>query len=251
MKRRKLIGAFTLIEMLTVIAIITILAGLLIPTVIGAMRDARLKVMKGMMSSLQLAIQLYYDDWNAYPPDSMEPNPGSMSLDNDTHPSTPAECLAFYLCTTFTPRSDVGNVQKGVTPGLTPGGRETYATKSGGPYYEGDQKFLKVFRTVDWPALIDAWDQPLLYNAPGGLYGDPLHNTNSYDLFSFGVNGKSKLATISIRPACTPPAWVDADWDTIMTDDKCGNDVNPNEGGNRYSPADEYVEEEADDINNW
>jgi len=58
------------------------------------------------------------------------------------------------------------------------------------------------------------------------------------------------LATVRIGQAYDPPTmWTDTQWDTIMTDDECGNDVNPNEGGNRYSG--DYVEEEADDINNW
>ncbi len=270
MKRRRLGGAFTLVEMLTVIAIITILAGLIIPTVIGAMRNARQAVMTGMMSNLQTAIQVYYDDWNAYPPDSMEPNPASMGMDDDTHPSTPAECLAFYLGTSFTPRQSVGRVWIDDGSGgrkrndddtntdgvddehLVPGAREVSATKTAGPYYKADKKFVKGFRVDVWPSLTDAWDQPLLYNAPGGLYGEPLHNSSSYDLFTFGVNGESKEATVTVRQAYTLPAmWTDTEWDTIMTDAECGNDVDPNYGGNRYDPTNDYVEEEADDINNW
>jgi prepilin-type N-terminal cleavage/methylation domain-containing protein len=60
-------GAFTLIEMLTVIAIIGILAAMLVPTLAGAKKRAMEKMAKVEMSGLNSAISQYYSEYNSLP----------------------------------------------------------------------------------------------------------------------------------------------------------------------------------------
>lgn len=58
---------FTLIEMLVVIVIIMILAGLLIPTVMRAICNGKAGSMKSLLSSLEQAAKAYEVDTGAYP----------------------------------------------------------------------------------------------------------------------------------------------------------------------------------------
>ena len=63
------VRAFTLIEMLTVIAIIGILAAILITTVPIAMRKARIATANADVSNLTQAATAYSLDFGAFPPD--------------------------------------------------------------------------------------------------------------------------------------------------------------------------------------
>ena len=63
------VRAFTLIEMLTVIAIIGILAAILIPIVQVAMKKARIATASADVSNLTQAATAYSLDFGAFPPD--------------------------------------------------------------------------------------------------------------------------------------------------------------------------------------
>ena len=66
--------AFTLIEMLTVIAIIAILTGLVIPAVIMAKRKARAAKAQSDIAALASAITMYISDFGAPPPTTTTPS---------------------------------------------------------------------------------------------------------------------------------------------------------------------------------
>jgi len=247
--------AFTLVEMLTVIAIIGVLAGLIIPAVISAIRNAKITRCKSEIANLKTGIDMYYSDWGYYPPDSMEPNPTTMTLSDLTHPSTPAECLIFFLGTRFTPSSTNGKVSDNVDlTGPEYGNREAYGNKTRGPYTEFRGEQLAIFRPGNWPAFVDPWGQPYLYNAPGGLYGNPKHNTASYDIFSVGPNGLTAQAALNIRSYLTQ---TDLGWESLINNNdggtppqyRAGNDVDPQRGGNAFIGR--YGYSDADDINSW
>lgn len=60
-------SAFTLIEVITVIAIIIILIGLLSPALRRAREQAIIEKARAMVGSLEVALSMYYMDYGAYP----------------------------------------------------------------------------------------------------------------------------------------------------------------------------------------
>ena len=65
---------FTLLELLTVVVIIAILAGLLLPAVMRARRHARKIEVRNMVASIARALENFKIDYNQYP---WEPPPSS------------------------------------------------------------------------------------------------------------------------------------------------------------------------------
>lgn len=73
MKRK----AFTLIELLIVVAIIAILAAIAVPNFLEAQTRSKVSRCKADMRSAVTAIEAYYVDWNRYPFDGHNYNSGS------------------------------------------------------------------------------------------------------------------------------------------------------------------------------
>ena len=67
-------GGFTLIELMVVIAIIAILAGLVVPAVMDAMRGVRQNALRLEVDALAQAVQRYHDKYGEYPPDGSDWN---------------------------------------------------------------------------------------------------------------------------------------------------------------------------------
>lgn len=63
-------AAFTLLELVVVIAIVVVLIGLLSVGLIGARQKAARRATQGRMAQLELAIEMYYNDYRTYPPDT-------------------------------------------------------------------------------------------------------------------------------------------------------------------------------------
>jgi prepilin-type N-terminal cleavage/methylation domain-containing protein len=71
MKNRK-IKAFTIIELLTVIAVIAILLGLLIPSMNMVLKSANVAKQKVQLSSIDQALLAFRNDYGDYPPSTLD-----------------------------------------------------------------------------------------------------------------------------------------------------------------------------------
>jgi len=101
--------AFTLIELLIVVAIIAILAAIAVPNFLEAQTRAKVSRAKADMRTCATALESYAVDWNKYPPDCTG---GAGSFGN------PADCIApQYLNSTITtPVSYISSAEALVDP---------------------------------------------------------------------------------------------------------------------------------------
>lgn len=76
-------SGFTLIELLVVIAIIMILAGLLMPAVMGAKESARKAKAKTDVKQLDIALKAVLADYREWPSAIGGPSTSSRDVDND------------------------------------------------------------------------------------------------------------------------------------------------------------------------
>lgn len=82
--KRKTKGGFTLVELLTVIVIIGILAGLAVPAIFSAISTARRATIQMEITQIGMAIEKYKTEHGDYPPDfAGTSNGGATGDDND------------------------------------------------------------------------------------------------------------------------------------------------------------------------
>jgi len=152
-------AGFTLVELLIVIAIIGVLAGLVMAAVTRANAKAKEAVAKTMIDNIRTAMTNYHEDVGYYPSGGAENDEGIINL-----------VLALY------------------DPSEAEGGK-------GGPnspYYDFKESDLEPSKSSSGSkVLIDPWGSPWRYvrarDAAGNIK-DGVHSRHSYDLWSIGPN---------------------------------------------------------------
>lgn len=177
-RRRRPGPGFTLVELLVVITVISILAGMLLVAIMTARGAVSRNMAQTIVSEVAMAIEQYSDAYSQAPP---EKAPG---------PLRGPECLAVFLGRGLLPNET----------GLSPEKKDAIRARR-------DFFPLREHLTADvdkngFLELVDPWDMPLIYNrtefpdAPrtnplDWSYADPanrpLHNPTTYDLFSCGA----------------------------------------------------------------
>jgi len=94
---------FTLIEMMVVIAIISILTAIIMTNFSGAKAKARDAKRISDLGNIQLALELYFDRCNAYPKSNVEPVTGEVTLTNG---GTEEDCMRKKPDNTYYTMSD-------------------------------------------------------------------------------------------------------------------------------------------------
>ncbi len=222
MKNKK---AFTLMELLTVIAVMAVLAGLLLPALNRARASARTAAAESMIASLQVALSMYNMDYGVYPASSAT---GTQRNGNSFHADFD------------------GGEPNNLVAALT-------AMTKGGPYMEFRGRDLD--ENPNYPqagrnyVVLDPWGRAYVYTArryspsPGdwanvNLNHGPFYpdddNTenNTYNIFSLGPDGHSVGETLTAAD----------DWnnDALLSDADAGHWRGAAETSDRY-----------DDINSW
>jgi len=161
-KHKKL--AFTLVELLTVLVIITMLVALLIPALVVVRNMAKETQQKAQLTTIEMGLTAFKNDYGDYPPSDWQGNPLRTDYSG---PQMLAEALVGWDLLGFHPKSawradgkdkDGGNdAYLGATTG-TPTEREENLRQRVGPYLE--------------LATTNAFRLEQLFNDTKGLAGD-------------------------------------------------------------------------------
>lgn len=142
---------FTLVELITVVAILGILITLTVGAVQGVRNYVARKATEEILAALDAALQRYYDDWGKYPETVTPPGTG--------------ESVYSQVSDTYIPVSNP-------SPAYAQNARDAmlYAaltmTQRGGPYFKGGMAQARVFRLVDgtsYRAFADGWGREIRY----------------------------------------------------------------------------------------
>ena len=168
---------FTLMELIIVMAIITILAGLTMP----ALRRARIRAHEArahaMIASLGIALSMYETDFGAFPTDGdPDGTPGSG------HTTTEYEAENRVIIRLLTGEDEYGDTLPWADPGHVDHNANWH-----GPYFEVKREDIDA---DGW--LLDPWRRRYVIvfdrdNDAGT--GPPFHNQLGVDIFSVGPDG--------------------------------------------------------------
>jgi len=177
---------FTIIELLVVMAIISILLGLVAGALHKAMEQARIAAMKTLLGGLKTGLETYKQAHGVYPPDRRPDLTRS------------SECLVLYLS-----GSSICYID-GTSPPTYPWRHGAYSVPGRSAVrecYPFDADFLTDTDKSGAPGyrapeLFDPWGRRLIYNS--GASGDgeynqlsgPRYSIHRFDLFSAGPDKK-------------------------------------------------------------
>jgi len=160
--------AFTLIELLIVVAIIAILALIAVPNFLEAQTRAKVAREKASLRMIALAVEAYYADNNAYPP--MTDRSGRYAYPCSTRFTWITTPIAYLTSVPQDPFiSDATDYDKRLLPLDTDESWDTYAYASCDGSYENDWwVFSHWWRCVGvGPARVRRWRGDLPVGFPG------------------------------------------------------------------------------------
>lgn len=158
--------AFTLIELLAVIAIIGILAGFIFAAVNGAIERARIAKTQGIISDLSIALTNYERDLGSF---ETKLESGDVMPTGVLDAQKKAEVIRL-----LTGKKRDGTVDRNVRQD----------PKWNGPYIEPKEKQLN-----ESGEPIDSWNHPLVIRIKIGNYDDRMkHRPDSFEIHSWGPN---------------------------------------------------------------
>lgn len=178
---------FTIIELLIVIGVIGILAGMMFPAIQLVRQHALKARTKALIGNISVAIKAYESDWGAWP------QVAGLSQCTDDVPDAAARLVAskalfFCLCNAFQAGTSITTPTGATSGSINP-------SMTAGPYLELSEKDYDMAGPER--NIIDAWGNNLAYSAdidynPGSV--PPNHNTSSFDLWSPGRDGMTSSA---------------------------------------------------------
>ena len=192
-RRRSGRAGFTLIEVLAVVMVILLLAGIMLGVSNYVQKTVAISTTKAQLTAIGAALEMYKADWGFYPPTGL----GRIS-NSGVNESSNNATLYFAL----SPANSYGNTNCASTNciyTIVRQGRKTYLKFSAAQ--------IQTNPTTALPNICDPWGTPFnYYCSPGTAYAvlnnfpDPVTGTNkgyavggqvnlgTYDLFSYGLD---------------------------------------------------------------
>lgn len=163
MKKLNTDHGFTLIELIVVMAIVGILAGLVTVAAQTARKQALVAKAKATISAIETALGMFQADIGFYP-----------SQDAGSSPTTNINLIA--ALSTYGANVWTGTQSVAIT-----------SANWNGPYMQ--------FRTNELTtagSLVDPWDVSYMYNNPGANHGTGADHSSYVDIWSCGPNGTNE-----------------------------------------------------------
>ncbi|RME76460.1 MAG: type II secretion system protein [Planctomycetota bacterium] len=161
MRRQGSESGFTMVEMITVMAILSILMALTLYGFDKYRKRAYQENTRALIKRLETALEQYYEDFRAYPPDGYDPDqPARRGRDGNGPVIRGAQCLVYYLGTPLKKVYEVGRDRR---------------TKTVGPYMEFKLSDLTLDDEADIDQLLQSASTQVI-----DAYGNPLQYDNTH-----------------------------------------------------------------------
>lgn len=183
MNRRSKKKAFTILELLVVIAAIALLAGLMIPLVGTGVERAKVAKVKTELRQLEVGLEAYHDDYKQYPPVRVSCN----TDDRDRWCELPRELVETGYLASDQRASMSSSLEDPFNPG------HTYKYAAPGPYYLNGQLQSEGF------AIYVPNDFPVCRSSDGA-YHDNARSPLAWVVWSLGPRPSDDKALNALAP---------------------------------------------------
>lgn len=175
--------AFTLIELMVVMAVTAIVMGLIFPWVSSGVERARVSKVRGELRQIEMGLEMFYDDYKRYPPVRV-----SCNTEERAHwCELPRELTELG----YIPHDSRRNLASSLEDPFNPG--HTYKYAAPGPYYlngELQREGFPVYVPADFPVC----------RTSQGTYQDDTRSPLAWVVWSLGPRANAKKALSSRAP---------------------------------------------------